>query len=212
MSGSGVGYRSDLGIAVDRGRIVALGPARELHAQFTADNTIDSEQHVLLPGLVDVHMHTAMCLLRGLAQDTGHWMMYGIVPPAMAFQSAGGRVGLGSDRAPGNNNHNLFNEMKLTALLNKIRTRIQRQCRPGACCAWPPSKAPRRSVGTTKSARSRRASVPTSCSWICAVRRSRQSTPRPCATWRQISCTPRAETRWMPSSSMGRSWSNTATI
>jgi len=48
--------------------------------------------------------------------------MYGIVPPAMAFQSAGGRVGLGSDRAPGNNNHNLFNEMKLTALFNKIRT------------------------------------------------------------------------------------------
>jgi 5-methylthioadenosine/S-adenosylhomocysteine deaminase len=46
----------------------------------------------------------------------------GIVPPAMAFQSAGGMVGLGSDQAPGNNNHNLFNEMKLTALFNKIRT------------------------------------------------------------------------------------------
>jgi 5-methylthioadenosine/S-adenosylhomocysteine deaminase len=46
----------------------------------------------------------------------------GIVPPALAFQSAGGMVGLGSDQAPGNNNHNIFNEMKLTALFNKIRT------------------------------------------------------------------------------------------
>jgi 5-methylthioadenosine/S-adenosylhomocysteine deaminase len=45
----------------------------------------------------------------------------GIVPPAYAFQQAGGMVGLGSDQAPGNNNHNIINEMKLTALFNKIR-------------------------------------------------------------------------------------------
>jgi len=43
------------------------------------------------------------------------------VPPARAFQQAGGMVGLGSDQAPGNNCHNIFNEMKLTALFNKIR-------------------------------------------------------------------------------------------
>ena len=45
----------------------------------------------------------------------------GIVPPAFAFQSVGGNVALGSDQAPGNNCHNIFNEMKLTALFNKIR-------------------------------------------------------------------------------------------
>jgi len=45
----------------------------------------------------------------------------GIVPPALAFQRAGGIVGLGSDQAPGNNCHNMWNEMKLTALFNKIR-------------------------------------------------------------------------------------------
>jgi 5-methylthioadenosine/S-adenosylhomocysteine deaminase len=47
----------------------------------------------------------------------------GIVPPAQAFRSAGGPVALGSDQASGNNCHNLFNEMKLTALFNKIRYR-----------------------------------------------------------------------------------------
>jgi 5-methylthioadenosine/S-adenosylhomocysteine deaminase len=47
----------------------------------------------------------------------------GIVPPAVRFRSAGGLVALGSDQAAGNNCHNLFNEMKLTALFNKIRYR-----------------------------------------------------------------------------------------
>jgi 5-methylthioadenosine/S-adenosylhomocysteine deaminase len=45
----------------------------------------------------------------------------GIVPPAAAFKQAGGDVALGSDQAPGNNCNNIFNEMKLTALFNKIK-------------------------------------------------------------------------------------------
>ncbi len=47
----------------------------------------------------------------------------GIVPPAHAFRSAGGLVALGSDQASGNNCNNMFNEMKLTALFNKIKFR-----------------------------------------------------------------------------------------
>jgi len=47
----------------------------------------------------------------------------GIVPPAHHFRQAGGRVALGSDQAAGNNCNNIFNEMKLTALFNKIKYR-----------------------------------------------------------------------------------------
>ncbi len=47
----------------------------------------------------------------------------GIVPPAQAFRAAGGLVALGSDQASGNNCSNIFNEMKLTALFNKIKSR-----------------------------------------------------------------------------------------
>jgi 5-methylthioadenosine/S-adenosylhomocysteine deaminase len=47
----------------------------------------------------------------------------GIVPPAQAFRAAGGLVALGSDQASGNNCNNMFNEMKLTALFNKIKSR-----------------------------------------------------------------------------------------
>jgi len=47
----------------------------------------------------------------------------GIVPPAKVFRDAGGLVALGSDQASGNNCNNVFNEMKLTALFNKIKYR-----------------------------------------------------------------------------------------
>ena len=45
----------------------------------------------------------------------------GIVPPSSAFQRAGGNCALGSDQAPGNNCHNIINEMKNVALFNKIK-------------------------------------------------------------------------------------------
>ena len=47
----------------------------------------------------------------------------GIVPPSHAYRQAGGMVALGSDQAAGNNCNNIFNEMKLTALFNKIKFR-----------------------------------------------------------------------------------------
>jgi 5-methylthioadenosine/S-adenosylhomocysteine deaminase len=55
----------------------------------------------------------------------------GIVPPAKVFRDAGGLVALGSDQASGNNCNNVFNEMKLTALFNKIAARD-----PTVFAAW----------------------------------------------------------------------------
>ena len=55
----------------------------------------------------------------------------GIVPPAHAFHEAGGLVALGSDQACGNNCNNIFSEIKLTALFNKIK-----YCDPAIMPAW----------------------------------------------------------------------------
>jgi len=55
----------------------------------------------------------------------------GIVPPSHAYRQAGGLVALGSDQAAGNNCNNIFNEMKLTALFNKIKYRD-----PTVMSAW----------------------------------------------------------------------------
>ncbi len=80
MAGPGVGYLADGALAVDRGRIVAVGPRSALEPAYRAERTLDGAGHVLLPGLIDAHLHTGMCLLRGLAQDLSHWMMHGIGP------------------------------------------------------------------------------------------------------------------------------------
>ncbi|MGD9712100.1 MAG: amidohydrolase family protein, partial [Thermomicrobiales bacterium] len=45
----------------------------------------------------------------------------GVVPPARRFRELGGTVGLGTDQAPGNNSHNIFAEMRSTAMFAKIK-------------------------------------------------------------------------------------------
>lgn len=45
----------------------------------------------------------------------------GEVPPAWEFMKAGGYAALGTDQASGNNCNQIINEMKLTALFNKIK-------------------------------------------------------------------------------------------
>lgn len=56
-------------VVVDHGRIVALLPQREAAGRFSARSRKNLDQHVLIPGLVNLHTHAAMSLLRGLADD-----------------------------------------------------------------------------------------------------------------------------------------------
>jgi 5-methylthioadenosine/S-adenosylhomocysteine deaminase len=80
MQGEGVGYIADGAVAIDGTRIVAVGTTTELNARFTADETIDASGHALLPGLIDAHMHTPLSIVRGVAQDVGHWMQKALAP------------------------------------------------------------------------------------------------------------------------------------
>ena len=45
----------------------------------------------------------------------------GVVPPARQFIERGGILGLGSDQSAGNNSHNIFSEMRATAMFAKIQ-------------------------------------------------------------------------------------------
>ncbi len=99
LEGAGVGYRLDSAMAVDRGKIVAVGPQTEVMAAFTAERTLDASHHVVLPGLIDAHMHTHLGLLRGLAQDTNHWMMYGLSPFSAALEEEAAALEAGSQLA-----------------------------------------------------------------------------------------------------------------
>ncbi len=56
-------------VAVRDGRILDILPISEARMRYSAAETICLEDHVLLPGLINLHTHTPMSLLRGYADD-----------------------------------------------------------------------------------------------------------------------------------------------
>ena len=50
-------------------RILAIVPQAEADQSYRTRKTLDLNQHVVLPGLINLHGHTAMSLFRGLADD-----------------------------------------------------------------------------------------------------------------------------------------------
>ncbi len=56
-------------LAIDGGRILDLLPAAEVRLRYQARQTVCLPHHVLLPGLINLHTHAAMTLLRGYADD-----------------------------------------------------------------------------------------------------------------------------------------------
>jgi 5-methylthioadenosine/S-adenosylhomocysteine deaminase len=63
------GVLNDHAVAIDKGRIVELLPASLALTRYEAKNIVRLERHALIPGLVNLHCHAAMNLMRGLADD-----------------------------------------------------------------------------------------------------------------------------------------------
>ena len=63
------GVLRDHAVAIEAGRIVAVVPAAEAATRFQARTRVDLPRHALIPGLVNLHCHCAMSLMRGLADD-----------------------------------------------------------------------------------------------------------------------------------------------
>lgn len=77
-------------LAVTGSIIEAIGPREAVHAQFTADATVDLPHHILLPGLVNAHGHAAMSLLRTAGEDQSleTWLNETIWPMEAKVMSA----------------------------------------------------------------------------------------------------------------------------
>ncbi len=60
---------NDHAIAIDNGIIKDILPISEARLQFQAQQTVSLNNHALIPGLVNLHTHAAMSLMRGLADD-----------------------------------------------------------------------------------------------------------------------------------------------
>ena len=59
----------DAAIAVEQGRIVAVGKADEIAKNYLGKRTVDASHTVATPGLIDCHLHASFQLSRGLADE-----------------------------------------------------------------------------------------------------------------------------------------------
>lgn len=60
---------ADHSVAVTAGRIVAVLPQAKAGERFQAREHLHLDRHALIPGLVNLHTHASMTLMRGLADD-----------------------------------------------------------------------------------------------------------------------------------------------
>ncbi|HVD76052.1 MAG TPA: amidohydrolase [Vicinamibacteria bacterium] len=69
-------------VAVDGGRIAAVGTEAEVDAQFRGKDVLDAAGGIVMPGLVNAHTHAAMVLFRGVADDLKlmEWLQKYIFP------------------------------------------------------------------------------------------------------------------------------------
>jgi 5-methylthioadenosine/S-adenosylhomocysteine deaminase len=77
-------------LAIKSGRIVDICPANEAPSRYAARENIELPEHVLIPGLVNLHTHAAMSLLRGYGDDLPlmQWLTTRIWPAEQKSVSA----------------------------------------------------------------------------------------------------------------------------
>jgi 5-methylthioadenosine/S-adenosylhomocysteine deaminase len=91
----------DGGIAISRGRIVAIGSREDIVRGYTSRQRVSATGKVVTPGLINGHTHIPMVLFRGLADDLDlqEWLTKYIFPAEAKnvteeFVRVGARLGL----------------------------------------------------------------------------------------------------------------------
>ena len=74
-------------IAIQDGVIVAIQPKSEIHRHFHAAQQLELDGHILIPGLINLHTHLGMSMMRGLADDVAlmQWLQQHIWPVEQSF-------------------------------------------------------------------------------------------------------------------------------
>jgi 5-methylthioadenosine/S-adenosylhomocysteine deaminase len=81
----------DMAVVIEGELIAAVMPRSEAVKKYPQASRIELPEHVLLPGLINMHTHSAMTLLRGYADDLNLqvWLNEYIWPLEKAFLSPG---------------------------------------------------------------------------------------------------------------------------
>jgi 5-methylthioadenosine/S-adenosylhomocysteine deaminase len=74
-------------VALTGDSIVAVGPEKEITAEYGAPQRVDCGGKIVMPGLINAHTHVPMTLLRGLADDRrlDVWLMGYMLPVEREF-------------------------------------------------------------------------------------------------------------------------------
>jgi len=74
--------QDDGAVAIIGDTIVAVGPRTEIEAKYTAHQTIDAKNKLILPGFINGHTHVPMTLFRGIHDDVtlNDWLYKYIFP------------------------------------------------------------------------------------------------------------------------------------
>ncbi len=77
-------------LAIRNKKIIAITASRDAESSISATTNIHLDSHALIPGLVNVHGHAAMSLLRGIADDISlkQWLEQVVWPMESKFVSA----------------------------------------------------------------------------------------------------------------------------
>jgi cytosine/adenosine deaminase-related metal-dependent hydrolase len=79
------------GVAISGHRIAAVGKSREIVERFPEKRRINCNGGVLMPGLIDTHVHLAQCMLRGLSWQSPsglHGALTGLIWPMQGSYTA----------------------------------------------------------------------------------------------------------------------------
>lgn len=79
MQGKGVGIIEDGAVGIKGDQITFVGKSDDAKG-YTAERVILAENKVIMPGLIDAHIHSGDGLIRGVSQDLNNWMQHGIWP------------------------------------------------------------------------------------------------------------------------------------
>jgi len=84
----------DGAVMIEGSRITDVGEADELCRKYAPEHTIDASRKLVIPGLVDCHVHLAQALIRGCADDVAliDWLGKYVWPLQGNYEAEDGRV------------------------------------------------------------------------------------------------------------------------
>lgn len=93
MEGKGIGYITEGAVAIKGNKIEAVGNSLDILRNYNTENVIDAENKLVMPGLIDAHIHTGISIFRGVAQDMSDWMQKGLWPFQKHLQPEESKIG-----------------------------------------------------------------------------------------------------------------------